>query len=143
VPWQNVLVIPGVGTISKLLGMIAFALRLIAVLTSARIRPIQPFHFAALAFVAWGCISFFWSVYQPGTILWIQSNLQLLAVVWLVWELGALPERRAALFQAYVLGAFIAAFATINSYRNGIVAIGPETNQRFGAGEFNVNDLGF
>ena len=51
VPWENVIVIPGLGAISRLTGMVALAMTVLAALVTGRFRRWQAFHIAALLFV--------------------------------------------------------------------------------------------
>ncbi len=51
VPMENVVVIPGFGTLSQLMGAVALLLALLATVVNARVRRIQTFHILALLFV--------------------------------------------------------------------------------------------
>src|SRR6185436_17759403 len=66
--------------------------------------------------------------------------VQLALLVWLIWEIAWAPRHRRALLQAYVLGASVAAFATMFNYLNGVPLAG-ETG-RFTALNSDPNELG-
>ncbi len=136
-PWENSVVIPGVGVISKLMGMVSFGMALLAVVVSGRFRRWRPFHAAALLFVAWSGINLFLYHSVLGSIphkyvTYVQLGLVLL----MMWELA--PSRRAVmgLLSAYVLGSAIAAFSTIMVARSEFGIL-----HRFAAEGFDPNDL--
>ena len=117
VPWENSLVIPGLGVISRFTGMLAFGMTMVAIVVTGRIRRWQAFHVAALLFVIW-----------VGGVLWVNSNEptlplkfwtypQLFLVLWMVWELAHSRLRQTGLMLAFVFGALVTAFQTIITYR--------------------------
>lgn len=134
VPWENVLVIPGIGVVSRLTGMLAMGLTVLMVVVSGRIRSWRAFHVAALLFVFWA-----------GFVLWLNataSNLplkfwtypQLFLVLWLVWEMAPSRRHQLGLFLAYILGASVTAVQTVMAYRTHGDAM-----RRFSAGATDPN----
>jgi O-antigen ligase len=138
VPWENVLIIPGVGTISRLIGIVAFGLVLLHVLGTTRVRRLESFHLLALLFVLWVCAGAFWATDHGRMELKVQRFIQLLLMVWMLWELATTPKRQRALMVAYVLGAYVAAYKTFGVYYSELGT----TNVRFSAPNFDPNDLG-
>lgn len=117
VPWENGIMLPGLGVISRFTGMLAAGLTLVAIVISGRIRRWQGFHVTALLFVIW-----------VGGILWVNSNSpilpqkfwtypQLFLVLAMVWELAPSRQRQAGLLVAYVVGCEVTALLTIMAYR--------------------------
>ena len=90
-------------------------LALFTALFSGRFRRWHAFHLAALLFVVWaGCTQLYF--YQGGgdrlpDKFW--TYVQLLLVLWIMWELAASKQRQLGLLAAYVSGAYVAAFGTI------------------------------
>ena len=138
VPWENIIVIPGLGTISKLLGIVAMGLALLAALSSASVRRILPFHIAALLFVIWAGLGTFYVADEGRGLNKFFTYFQLLLVLWMIWELGSTRKRQLGLLFAYVCGATVAASNTIMVYRS----LFGTTNRRFAAEGFDPNDLG-
>ena len=141
IPWENVLMLSGVGTITRLLGMIAVGVGICVILVRGRLRRPSPFHWLALVFLLYGCASVYWTIDRGETVDRLWRNLQLLALLWLIWEATATVSRRSALMQAYVLGAWVTVYQTYGMFRAGIGRVG---GTRFAASEnFNPNDMGF
>src|SRR4051812_35063591 len=140
VPWENVIVIPGLGTISKLMGIIALGFAVLASLVTGRLRRPQYFHLAALLFVVWAGLSVFRTGDEPLAISKFTTYFQLLLVLWMIWELTSTFRRVQGLFFAYVCGAYVAAFTTIMSFRLNLHVAKAAT--RFAAEGFDPNDLG-
>jgi O-antigen ligase len=135
VPWENVIVIPGLGTISKLIGILALGCALLAAMVSGRIRHWHPFHFAALLFVVWAGIGQL-IVKSQGLPKTMYTYIQLFLVLWMIWELAPSRQRVLGLLTAYMFGAYAAAIDTILVFRKeaGIM-------RRFAAGGFDPNEL--
>jgi O-antigen ligase len=135
-PWEGTVVIPGFGVIPKLVGIIAAGLALMSVVVLGRLRKLQGFHIAAILFVTTAGVTL-WVFYPQERLpakFW--TYVQLVLVIWIVWELARSPRQVIGLLTAYVLGAHVAAIGTIMLYvREGGVLF------RFAAGGVDPNDL--
>jgi O-antigen ligase len=134
-PWERLLVLPGVAIIPRVTGGLAVGLALLAVVISGRFRRWRAFHVAALLFWVWAGATLL--VSQSGERLpakfWTFG--QLLLVLWIIWELAQSEWRQRGLLTAYVFGAYVAAFDTILLYRRQAEAL-----RRFAAGGADPND---
>jgi O-antigen ligase len=134
VPWENVITIPGLGAISRLTGMVALGLAVLAAIVSGRFRRWQPFHIAALMFVIWsGLAIVIFDVPVVPKKFW--TYVQLFLVLWMTWELATTRKRQFGLMMSYVLGAYISAFGTIMVFRH------HASERRFALEGFDANDL--
>lgn len=138
VPWENIILIPGIGTIGRLMGMIAISFALLAALISGRLRRPQPFHVAAVLFVIWAGFGVFRTADEANAIGKFGTFFQLLLVLWMIWELAPSFRQQRGLLLGYVLGAYVATFNTILIYR---ASLGT-ASKRFAAQGFDPNDLG-
>lgn len=136
IPWQNIVVVPGLGTISKLLGMVALGLAVLAALTKSRIRKLDTFHVLMLVFVIYAGFGAYRATYEELAVSKIATFVQLFLAIWMIWELAPTPRHQIRLLFAYVSGTGVAAVATIMAYR----AAG--AGARFTAQGFDPNDLG-
>jgi O-antigen ligase len=135
-PWQNFIVIPGVGVFSRVIGAVAVGLTIVVNVISGRFRRWHVFHVAALLFVMWAA-GVLLIVYNPVTLpnkFW--TFVQLLVMVWMIWELAPSRSRLIGLLSAYVLGSYVSALATILLYHRA----GGEA-RRFAGGGGDPNDL--
>ena len=135
-PWENLIVIPGVGAISRLFGMVAFSVALITAVVSARIRRLHALHMLAVLFLFWaavGLLLFQVDVQVPKK---FYTYVQLIMVLWMIWELAPNRQRVLGLLTAYVLGASVAAVNTIMVYRTEAAM-----QRRFSAEGSDPNDL--
>ena len=108
IPFENSIMITNVGTLSRLVGVVAAAVWLLAVVVEGDLRRPGLFHGLVTSFFAWAALSLFWSVDPPQTVRAVRTYLQLLVFVFLLWDLYSTPTRIRAGLQAYVLGAYIA-----------------------------------
>jgi O-antigen ligase len=149
IPWENIVLIPGlgsgpkgVGTLGRLVGLVAAPVCLAAIFARGRIRPLALFHVFAACFVIWVGLTVVWSMDPDATKATFATSVQVAALPWLIWELASTPIQRRNLLQAYVLGTYVAAIATILNYQAG-VASSKSLGDRFAAEGFNPNELGF
>lgn len=136
VPWENTLVIPGLGTISRLLGMVALGCAVFSAVVNAKVRRLRLVHVSAMIFVILAGAGVFRSADSKWALVRFGTYLQLLLVVWMIWELANVSRRQLGLMLAYVLGAYVASLATILAYHRG------GSGRRFAAAGFDPNDLG-
>jgi O-antigen ligase len=136
VPWEGLIASGGVALLTRVTGGAALGLALLSTLVNGRIRRWRMFHLAVLLFILWvggGVLLFHNNVDVPKK---FYTFIQLLLVVWMIWELTPTRQRVLALLMAYVLGAYVSAIATILLYRREASSL-----QRFAAGGNDPNDL--
>ena len=140
-PWENSIVVAGVGTISRLMGMLALGFAVLAAVMTGRLRSWRLFHVVALLFVVWSG----WSMYRQeiyllgdsmATISKFRTYLQLFLVLWMIWELAPSLHRLHGLMLAYVLGSIVASVNTLLVFRAQAAVL-----SRFAAAGFDPNDL--
>jgi O-antigen ligase len=139
-PWDVYAELPVVGSIPRLVGIVASGVGVLYILARRRVRPLSRFHLLALVFVFWAAVSMVWSIDQDATRTRLITYLQLAVLVWLIWEIAWSPRRTRALLGAYVLGVSVAAVATIHDYLSGVHAAGYPG--RFNGLNVNPNELG-
>ena len=111
-PWERLVSLPGLYIVSRATGALALGLTLFAVVMSGRVRRWRGYHIAAFLFVIWAGISIWISgVPQIPAKYW--TFVQLFAVVYMMWELAPTADRVRRLLEAFALGGFVPAFATI------------------------------
>ncbi len=136
VPWERILVLPGVSIIAKLTGGLAAALAVLAAVSTGRFRRWHPFHVLVVLFVGWAGVVLL--VLATGSRLpgkfWTWP--QLFVAVWMLWELGTTERRLRGLFTAYLLGGYVAAIDTIRVSR-----YAAEQFRRYAAGGSDPNEV--
>ena len=108
IPWEKSIQVPGTGTLSHLVGILAFAA---GAALAVRRRSIRPFNLAmgfAALFVLWAALTFFWSLDRDATIMRATTFAELLAMLWLIWDECRSRDRQVRLMQSYVSGAVLA-----------------------------------
>jgi O-antigen ligase len=136
-PIEKGIVIPGLGSISRLLGAAALGAGLVAVLVDARIRAFHPLHAVMAALASWTALTIRWSLAPEAGAEKLTTFIQLLGVVWLVWEFCPSRRRIHSLMQAYVLGTLWASCDTVSRW-----LVARQTYyQRYAASGFDPNDL--
>ncbi|HXF94550.1 MAG TPA: O-antigen ligase family protein [Gemmatimonadales bacterium] len=143
-PWDPLANLPVLGSIPRIVGLAASGVGVLHILARRRVRELSWFHLFAALFVLWAGVSTFWSLDPAATRARVVTAVQLLVMVWLIWEIAWSPERQRALLQAYVLGVCVAALATIHNYWAGSVWLseGAYETSRFAALKQDPNELG-
>jgi O-antigen ligase len=133
--------------VSRWFGLASGCFTFLLVLIVRRFRKPIVVHYAMGIFVLWVVLSLSWSVAPEDTAIRIGTYLQLLLLVWLIWELAPTASLCRGLFFAYVLGTCVPCITTIqNSILGRVHVKGVEVRvvngDRFTAGGINENDLG-
>lgn len=136
-PWENALVIiPGVGVITKVTGGLALGSALGVALISGRVRRWHGFHVAALLFVFWAAGGLFFFYADQKLPNKFYTYVQLFLVLWVIWEIAPSWSRQLGLLAAYVFGVYVAALGTLWLYWREAAAL-----RRFAAVESDPNTL--
>lgn len=138
IPWEKSLMVPGVGTITRLIGLLAAVSVVAVVILRGRPRSPNAALVAMALFVLWSAATYGWSLDPDATADRAATLLQLLIMAWLVWELCRTPARQKLLIAAYACGAAVSSLLTLSRYVRGL-----ETYyRRYAASGFEPNDLG-
>lgn len=137
-PLEKAIQVPGVGTISRALGLCAFAAGAAVVARRRSLRTVNAALLLAAAFVAWSGVTYFVSLAPEATLVRVATLTQLFAMLWLIWELCPTAEREAWLMRAFIAGAAASSVSTmVRAVRN------QQTYwRRFATPGFDPNDLG-
>lgn len=139
VPWENAVVIPGFGTLSRAVGIPAFGMALLAILESGTLRTLSMQHLIVLFFIVWSGLTYFWSFAPSATVTAIFTFVQIFTMLWLIWEFAQTSKQQALLLRAYMIGAMISSVATLENFFTTTSVYGG----RYTGLNFNPGDLGF
>jgi O-antigen ligase len=137
-PWEDAITISDFGTSVRLIGMITVGLGILAIIERGKLRRPAPGHIVMVLFVLMAALSYLWSLYPEGTLVQSFSYVQLLAMVWLIWELAPQVKEQMWLMLAYVLGTFISGIDTIYLFFSHQESV----YQRYAGAKLDANDLG-
>jgi hypothetical protein len=138
IPWEKSIQAPGVGTLSHLFGILAFAAGAIAAVRRGSIRPPNLAMGLAALWVLWSALTYLWSLDRQATLMRAITLAELLAMVWLIWDACRTPLRQTRLMQSYVWGAVAASASTFLRYFQGRQTY----YRRYTAPGFDPNDFG-
>jgi O-antigen ligase len=136
IPLENAVVLPGVGTFGRLVGLAAFVAGVLAVVERGHVRGPSVIHIVMLVFVVWASITYFWTFSPENTTEELLSYVQFLVMAWMIWEFAPRHEERVRLMQAYLIGTGISALGAL--LHIGVTA----TYTRNSAFNMNPNDVG-
>lgn len=139
VPWEDSVLLPGLGSVARLVGIIAAVAWLGTVLVRGEFRRPQPFHLAVFAYVLWQFASTLWSKDAAISLDRVQTYVQLFVLAMLLWDLYVnVSDLRNAL-QCYVLGGYVAIISTIINFFS---QSGFRGQARYAATGFDPNNMG-
>ena len=156
IPWgESFEVVDGV-FLAPWVGLLAFGVAFLYAVVVRRARKPATLHYSMLALVGWTALSALWTVDWDSTLTRIGTFMQLLAFVWLIWELARDERRVRGLLVAYVFGSLIASGITLFNYAVGTtaaqlaggdvivggVSVGKWDTHRYSVYGLNENDLG-
>jgi O-antigen ligase len=135
VPWEAAIQFGRIGTIGKVVGVVAGTIWLLSAIARGYIRPFENFHKLYFLFLIWSGLTFFWSVAPGNTLHELLTYTQLLLMVLMLWDLLDTRQRIETAIQAYVLGAFVTSGSIIANY---LTSPAPKF-----ADHYRVNALGY
>ena len=149
-PWAE-----GIGKLGDMvfanwIGVAAFGIAGLRVLIAQEMRKPISLHWWMVMLAGWSALSLFWTEDWNSTVTRAGTYLQLLAAVWLVWELAISESRILGILQSYVLGAMVSSGITIYNFVIGRTAArlageaGSDVwdTSRYSITGLNENDLG-
>src|SRR5258708_1855090 len=137
-PWEDAITISDFGTSVRLIGMVTVGFGVLAIIERGKVRRPAPGHIVMALFVLLAALSYLWSLYPEGTLVETFSYIQLLAMVWLMWEWAGGVEEQMGLMQAYVFGSFISGIDTVYQF----LSHQESDYQRYAGARLDANDLG-
>ena len=116
IPWENGVVIDGFGTLSRVVGIPASGMALLAILESGTLRALALQQAIMLSYMVWGGLTYFWSFAPSSTVTSIFTFIQLFTMVWLLWEFAQTRREQLLLLRAYTLGSIVSSVATLTGF---------------------------
>lgn len=139
IPWEDIIVVEGVGTLSRASGLVLAAFWVATVVSAGELRKPRPIHLVVFLFVLWNGVSIFWSLDIGKTLERTMTYVQLAFFFLILWDIYTTPAALRAALQSYVLGAFVGIMSVGANYAAGI----EESYGRFSATGFGSNELAF
>lgn len=138
IPWEDAITISGFGTSVRLIGVVTVVLAFLAILEKGTMRWPAPGHLLMVLFVASAALTYLWSLYPEGTLAQLVTYIQLLVLVWLIWEFAPRVGQQKCLMQGYVLGTFVSGIDTVYRFFSHKESV----YQRYAGAGLDANDLG-
>ncbi len=138
IPWEKSIQMPGIATLSHLLGVLAFIAAAIVALRRGTIRPPNLALVLAAVFVLWAALTYLWSLDRQATFMRVATLAELLAMAWLIWDTCRDSLQQTRLMQAYICGAVAASASAFLRFFQGLQTYW----RRYAAAGFDPNDFG-
>ncbi|MFN3326201.1 MAG: O-antigen ligase family protein [Bryobacteraceae bacterium] len=137
-PWEKSIQVEGLGTISRVLGMLAVTAGALAAIQRRSVRAPNLAFIAATLFTGWTALTWCWSIAPPATAARAATFAQLLVMAWLIWDLCRTRAQQDGLLRAYVAGAVVSSLYTLSRFLQGEQTY----YRRYATAGFDPNDLG-
>ncbi len=138
-PWENAVNLHGIGAISRVVGLFAGGAWALSLVATRTVRRPAPPHVVACLLVAWNWLSVYWSVEPEVSIGRSTTFLQLLLMVYILWDTARTPTDVRRVLQAYVLGACVAVVSLVGNY---LLHGAAQYQNRFTIGNAQPDDVG-
>ena len=139
IPWAASLVLPGVGTCTRFVGIVLVGVWAASALVFDRVRKPHLSHLVTLGWVLWIGLSTFWTISTPNTLVRFSQAAQLFLFAYIVWNLRVDRAKLALLFQAFVAGCWVAFLELLVNVLTGNVT---EFQRRATLTNANENEVG-
>jgi O-antigen ligase len=136
IPWQNSVSLEAVGTVSQLVGIVAFLVAILSCVSSGHLRRPAGTLLLVGAFGMYALLSAGWSLDPNTTLIKALTIVELVAMFWMISEVVSDEEQIDGLLCAYVAGSAVSVIATFARF----VAGTANQDLRYTAAGFNPND---
>jgi O-antigen ligase len=137
IPWQDVVQVPGVGTVAKVVGLGVLVVCGLALAIFGGLRRPGESVLLLLLFTGWVVVSPIWSAFPDDSLVRVYTMLQLTVLVLLTVHVVRTPERLAGLMGAFVVGDVILGLSVLQQRAGGLTLV------RYTAEGTNPNDVAF
>lgn len=141
IPFKEIFVVPGIGSVSRLVGAGVIGIWLFAIVATGKIRKPTPFLIAGIAFILWNFASIIWSLESDKTMERAMALIRMAFLAWLIWDLFTWRMGILRGLQVYVLGCWVSIGSLILNYINGVEAY-RNAGGRVSATGFDANEIG-
>ena len=113
IPWEYSLDLgTPLGNVARIMGLIAMATAIPAILRRRSWRKWGPLHWLVLALFLWFSCTYFWTVDPHATLDKLRGYVQEMMIVWLVWEFAETEWDLRALLRISLAGCWVLAILT-------------------------------
>jgi O-antigen ligase len=120
IPLEDVFEVPGIGTLARAFGLLAFVAWALSAFTQGSMRRPDGFHTFAFLLAIWAGLSLLWSLDTVKTLERIETYLQLLTLSLVVWDLCDSKRTIRDAMQALVIGMWLASSSVFINFAQGI-----------------------
>lgn len=141
IPFQKSFIIPGLGSLNKIFGIVLAVVAIYTVLLKGNIRKLPLYFVLLFLFILMSFISYFWATVPKDAISKTLLYLQLGFIAWAMYEFACDYKRLDLLIKSYVLGCSVIALQSIYQY----LTVGSNplvSTSRFFIEGYNPNELG-
>ena len=138
-PWQEMAVVPYVGTGTNIVGALAFATALGTLVTGRKLRNLPLALITLGIFIVWCWATIVWSIGRDTTLRYCISLSQLWIFCWLVWDFVRTPEQALWLLRFYLFGCLLALGMLLLHFGQADVSEMTEDTRGFSGGGMNPN----
>ena len=137
VPFETMVMVPGWGTISRLIAAVITPVAILALAARGYMYRVSAAYAWMAAFTVWATLSYFWTVWPDETSDRIYTYIQLLLAVLIITQFSHDATTTRRLSKAYIFGTLVSCGSTLIRYAAGDA----QYYQRFAARNFDPNDL--
>ena len=134
-PWEGVVVLPGLGTASRLMGLLVAGLWLFTIIVTGKVRKPIPVYLFIFLYFMWNMLSILWTVDVDETLIRVVALARMAGLALIILDLYDTPTAVRSGLQAYLLGLFVPAGSVITNFLNG----SQSTFGRYSASGDNAN----
>ncbi len=119
IPWENALSFGSLGSISRIIGLVAAGFWAVSVLLQNRLRTFRTSHIFIFIFLLFNVASLLWTVDFELTFGRVRTYLQMAIQIWMLWDLLDSEKLYRYALVAFLIGTFLTVASTFSNYISG------------------------
>ncbi len=117
VPLENIVAkYPAVGSITRIIGIMVFILGIFAIIARRWVYATPRVILPVIAFVLWAGLTYLWSLNVQLTAIRFTTYVQLVTMLWLLWQFVDDRDLLERILQFYIFGAYVLCAITLINY---------------------------
>jgi O-antigen ligase len=108
IPWSGIFILEGMGTLNRLIGLLLVGMAILYIFLKKHVKEPPVLVWSLTIYLAFVLFSYIWSINGPSTISRFVTGIQLLAMVWLIWQLCNTENEKILLLISFIAGQYVA-----------------------------------
>jgi O-antigen ligase len=107
IPWSDIFLISSIGTMNKFIGIILVVIAILYIVINKNLKELPILIWVMVLYLIFVLLSYIWSINTVATLGRFITGIQLLSMVWLIWQLCNNEKDKLLLLYSFIVGQYV------------------------------------